>query len=194
MIQNKIKRIAIFASGNGSNAQRIAEYFADNANVEIALILSNKKDAFVLERAKTLQIPAFYFPKSQFLSGKDIIALLESYQIDLIVLAGFLLLIPKSIIDAFPNQIVNIHPALLPKYGGKGMFGNHVHEAVITSNEKESGITIHFVNEKYDDGTYIFQATCDISPTDTPDSLAQKIHALEHEHLPKIIEKLLFIE
>lgn len=191
MTTNKTTRIAIFASGNGSNAQRIAEYFADNDAVEISLILSNKKEAYVLERAKNLGIAAFHIPKAQFLEGTEVLKILQEREIDFIVLAGFLLLIPPAIIDAFPEKIVNIHPALLPKYGGKGMFGGHVHEAVVAAGEKESGITIHFVNEKYDEGDYIFQAKCAVAPNETPDSLAQKIHALEYEYFPKTLEKLI---
>ena len=190
--EKSITRIAIFASGNGSNAQRLAEYFSQNENIEVALIISNRKDAYVLERAKNLGIPAFCFSKAQFAEGDDILSLLKEYRIDLVVLAGFLLLIPESIIDAFPDRIINIHPALLPAYGGKGMYGHHVHESVIAAREKESGITVHLVNEKYDDGKYLFQAKCPVSSEDTPDILAQKIHLLEYEHFPKVIEQ--FIE
>ena len=184
-------RIAIFASGNGSNAQRIAEYFSEKSIAEVALIVSNRKEAYVLERAKTLQIPTHYLSKDQFTEGDDALALLREYRIDFVVLAGFLLLIPQKLIQAFPNAIVNIHPALLPKFGGKGMYGHHVHEAVIAAGEKESGITVHFVNEKFDDGAHILQATCPITATDTPDSLAEKIHQLEYEFFPKAIEKVL---
>jgi phosphoribosylglycinamide formyltransferase-1 len=184
-------RIAIFASGNGSNAQRIAEYFSEKSIATIALIISNRKEAYVLERAKTLQIPAYCFSKEQFTEGDDVLALLREYRIDFVVLAGFLLLIPQKLIQAFPNAIVNIHPALLPKFGGKGMYGHRVHEAVIAAKEKESGITIHFVNEKYDDGAHILQATCPITANDTPDTLAEKIHRLEYEHFPKAIENVI---
>jgi len=184
-------RIAIFASGNGSNAQRIAEYFSEKSIATVALIISNKTDAYVLERAKTLNIPYHCFSKNQFLEGDEILALLQEYQIDFIVLAGFLLLIPQKLIQAYPNAIINIHPALLPKFGGKGMYGNHVHQAVIASKEKESGITIHFVNEKYDDGVPVLQATCPVSENDTPESLAKKIHQLEYDFYPKAIEQIL---
>jgi phosphoribosylglycinamide formyltransferase-1 len=157
----------------------------------VALIVSNRKEAYVLERAKTLQIPAYHLSKKQFTEGDDALALLREYRIDFVVLAGFLLLIPQKLIQAFPNAIVNIHPALLPKFGGKGMYGNRVHEAVIAAKEKESGITVHFVNEKFDDGSHILQATCPIIATDTPDSLAEKIHQLEYDFFPKAIEKVL---
>jgi len=183
-------RIAIFASGNGSNAQRIAEYFSEKHIATVALIVSNKTDAYVLERAKALDIPAYCFSKNQFVEGDDILVLLQKYQIDFIVLAGFLLLIPRKMIQAFPNAVINIHPALLPKFGGKGMYGHHVHEAVIAAKEKESGITIHYVNEKYDDGAHILQATCPITENDTPDTLAEKIHRLEYDFLPETIEKV----
>jgi len=184
-------RIAIFASGNGSNAQRIAEYFSEKSIATVALIISNKTDAYVLERAKTLNIPSYCFSKNQFLEGDEILALLQEYQIDFIVLAGFLLLIPQKLIQAYPNAIINIHPALLPKFGGKGMYGNHVHQAVIAAKEKESGITIHFVNEKYDDGVPVLQATCPVLENDTPESLAKKIHQLEYDFYPKTIEQIL---
>jgi phosphoribosylglycinamide formyltransferase-1 len=184
-------RIAIFASGNGSNAQRIAEYFSEKSIATVALIVSNKTEAYVLERAKALNIPAYCFSKNQFLEGDDVLVLLQEYQIDFVVLAGFLLLIPQKLIRAFPDAIINIHPALLPKFGGKGMYGNYVHEAVIAAEEKESGITIHFVNEKYDDGVPILQATCPIAEHDTSDTLAKKIHQLEYEHFPKTIERVL---
>ena len=184
-------RIAIFASGNGSNAQRITEYFSEKSIATVVLIISNKKDAYVLERAKTLNIPAYCFSKDQFQDGDDVLALLREYHIDFVVLAGFLLLVPQKLIQAFPNAIVNVHPALLPKFGGKGMYGCHVHEAVIAAKEKESGITVHFVNEKYDDGAHILQATCPVTENDTPDTLAKKIHHLEYEHFPKAIEQAL---
>jgi phosphoribosylglycinamide formyltransferase-1 len=185
------KRIAIFASGNGSNAQRIAEYFTESSVATVALIVSNKQEAYVLERAKILNIPACCFSKEQFREGDDILTLLREYKIDFVVLAGFLLLIPQKLIQAFPNAIVNIHPALLPKFGGKGMYGSHVHEAVIAAKEPESGITVHLVNEKYDDGEYILQATCPVTADDTPATLAEKIHQLEYEHFPQTIEKVL---
>ncbi|PLX10745.1 MAG: phosphoribosylglycinamide formyltransferase [Marinilabiliales bacterium] len=184
-----MKRIAVFASGNGTNAQRIAEYFKNNKDIEISLILSNKPGAGVLERAEKLGIKSFVFNKNDFKKGQEVDVLLQQYGIDFIVLAGFLWLVPAFLIDKFPNKIINIHPALLPKYGGKGMYGMNVHRAVIENNEKESGISIHYVNNKYDEGQIIFQAKFDIDKGETPDSLANKIHKLEYEHFPKIIEK-----
>lgn len=187
-----MKRLAIFASGSGSNAQRIAEYFKDNQEVEISLILSNKKNAFVLERAKDLGISSMTFDRSMFYESDEIVAILKDKNIDLVVLAGFLWLIPSSLIAAFPDKIINIHPALLPSYGGKGMYGMKVHEAVIENEESVSGITIHFVNENYDEGKHIFQAGTELSKRETPETLAAKIHKLEHEHFPKVIERVLF--
>lgn len=186
------KKIAIFASGNGTNAQRIAEYFSENPNVEISIILCDRKDAYVLERAKKLNIPSRYFTKYEFYETNTILNILKDLQIDLIVLAGFLKLVPKLLIDSFPHRIINIHPALLPKFGGKGMYGERVHEAVIAAKEQQSGITIHYVNEYFDEGATIFQATCPIDTEETPETLAQKIHLLEYEHFPKVIESLLF--
>lgn len=188
--KNSAVRIAVLASGNGSNAQRLAEYFAGNRDISIPLIISNKKDAYVHERAKGLGIPSYCFSRAQFSEVDEVLDLLKEYRIDVIVLAGFLLLVPEKIIKAFPDRVVNIHPALLPKYGGKGMYGHHVHEAVIAAGEQESGITIHLVNEKYDDGRYLFQARCTLTPEDTPETLAQKIHLLEYEHFPKVVEQL----
>jgi phosphoribosylglycinamide formyltransferase 1 len=187
-------KLAIFASGSGTNAQRIASYFSNNKNVKIELILSNRKDAYVIERAKNLNLQYLIFNRHDFYDTGIILKELQEREIDFVVLAGFLWLVPTPIIQAFPNKIVNIHPALLPAYGGKGMFGEHVHQAVIANQEKVSGITIHYVNEKYDDGDIIFQAKCEIEPSDTPESLAQKIHQLEYEHFPKVIEKLIFPE
>jgi phosphoribosylglycinamide formyltransferase 1 len=183
--------IAIFASGNGSNAQRISEYFAGNEKIHIELILSNNTNAFVLERAKILKIPTCIFSAKELKETDVVLKKLMEFNIDFIVLAGFLLMIPKNIISAFPQKIINIHPALLPKYGGKGMYGETVHEAVIASGEAESGISIHYVNEKYDEGSIIFQAKCNIEKNDSPKSLAEKIHQLEYKFFPEIIEKLL---
>ena len=186
-----MKRIAIFASGSGSNAENIALYFKSNPEVEISIILSNKKDAFVLERAKKLNIPSQTFNRNDFYDTHTIVDLLNKKQIDLIVLAGFLWLVPNSLIHAYPNAIVNIHPALLPNYGGKGMYGMNVHNAVIANKETESGITIHLVNEKYDDGKTILQTKCEIEENDTPEDLANKIHDLEYEHFPRAVENYL---
>lgn len=189
-----MKRIVIFASGGGTNAQRIAEYFAEKPEVSIVRIYCNKKDAYVLQRAEMLGIPASRFNRDDFYKSDKVNSLLQQDNPDLIVLAGFLWLIPDSIIKTFPNKIINIHPALLPKYGGKGMYGSFVHEAVIHAGEKESGITIHYVNELYDEGMTIFQAKCDINKEDTSEDLAAKIHKLEYKHFPEVIEKLLNIE
>ncbi|PCJ24704.1 MAG: phosphoribosylglycinamide formyltransferase [Flavobacteriales bacterium] len=184
-------RIAIFASGNGSNAENIANYFSNNSSVEILLILTNNPNAFVIERAKNLGIKLVVFNKSEFLEKDNILHVLTKNDINLIVLAGFLLKIPQNLIKSFSHKIINIHPALLPKYGGKGMYGNKIHESVIEAKETESGITIHYVNEYYDEGEIIFQAKCSIETTDTPNDLAAKIHALEYQHFPRVIENLI---
>lgn len=184
-------RIAIFASGSGSNAENIVNYFGSNPNVEVSLILTNNKNAFVLERAKNLGIASYVFNKTQFFETEEILEILAKKEINLVVLAGFLLKIPENLIKNFPNKIVNIHPALLPNYGGKGMYGDNVHKAVIQNKESESGITIHFVNENYDEGKIIFQAKCQISDTDDATDLAKKIHELEYEHFPKVIDSLI---
>ena len=186
-----MKKIAIFASGSGTNAQNIAQYFNNKAFVKVALILSNRPDAYVLKRAENMGIPHLAFNRKAFYESNRIPDLLESHQIDFIVLAGFLWLIPENLLQAYPNRIVNIHPALLPKYGGRGMYGDRVHEAVIENNEKESGISIHYVNEKYDEGQIIFQAKCPVEQDDSPETLAKKVHKLEYEHYPKVIEELI---
>ncbi len=186
-----MNNIAIFASGNGTNAERIIKYFSDMKSVDIQLVLSNNPHAGVLKRAEKLGVETFVFNRDTFRNTSTIIDILRAKKIDLLVLAGFLWLVPSNILDAFSNRIINIHPALLPKYGGKGMYGRHVHEAVIEANEKESGITIHYVNEKYDDGQIIFQKSFEIDEDETPDSLAAKIHVLEHQHFPKVIEDLI---
>lgn len=186
-----MKRIAILASGSGSNAENITNYFKSNSDVEISIILSNNKDAFVLKRANKLNIPSQSFNRNDFYETDTIVDLLKSKQIDLVVLAGFLWLVPNSFIHTFPNAIVNIHPALLPNYGGKGMYGMNIHNAVINNKEKESGITIHLVNEKYDDGETILQAKCQIEENDTAEDLANKIHELEYEHFPRAVESYL---
>jgi len=181
-------RLAIFASGSGTNTENIIQYFKDSDSITIELILSNKSDAYVLERAKNHNLKSSVFTKKQFLNSQDVLVLLEDLQIDFIILAGFLLLIPKSLIQKYPNKIINIHPSLLPKYGGKGMYGSNVHHAVIDNKETESGITIHLVNEIFDDGKILFQQNCNIDSSDSADSLAAKIHALEHAFFPSIIE------
>lgn len=187
----KIIKIAIFASGTGTNAENIANYFKENKRIKVTLILSNKKDALVLKKAEKLNIKNHYFNKQEFTQTHNILNLLKYEKIDFIVLAGFLWLIPKYLIDNFPKRIINIHPALLPKYGGKGMYGDKVHQKVFENNETESGITIHYVNEKYDNGNIIFQTCCKILPNDTPQTLAHKIHQLEYDHFPRTIEKII---
>ncbi len=186
-----MKRIVLFASGSGTNAQRIIEYFKDNLDIEVVLVLSNKHKAQVLERATKLKVSAFSFNRTAFYDTSQVLDLLNLNKPDLIVLAGFLWLMPESIIKAFSGKIINIHPALLPAYGGKGMYGSHVHEAVVSAGETESGITIHQVTEEYDKGSILFQAKTQLSPEETPESLAVKIHELEYEHFPQIIEKFL---
>lgn len=187
-----MKRVAVFASGSGTNFQQICEYFNQkNNDIKIELLIVNKKNAYVLERAKQLNVKSQYFNREDFYYSDRVVECLKENQIDFIVLAGFLWLIPDNILKEYPNKIINIHPALLPNYGGKGMHGHHVHEAVIAAKEQESGITIHYVNEKYDEGNIIFQAKCSITPEDTADSLAEKIHLLEKEHFPKVIDNLL---
>ena len=181
--------VAIFASGNGSNAENIANYFSDNNNISITLIVSNKSDAYVHERAKKLRIPSVSFNKIEFADGIKILKTLKDYKIDFIVLAGFLLKVPDSILESYPECIINIHPALLPKHGGKGMYGDRVHQAVKNAGDLETGITIHYINENYDEGDIIFQSFCDVLPEDTPDDIANKVHALEYEHYPKVIEE-----
>jgi phosphoribosylglycinamide formyltransferase-1 len=183
------KKIALLASGSGSNAENIVRYFENKEGVEFPLILSNKADAYVHERAKKLHIPSFTIGKTGFENG-EALQLLQEHQIDLIVLAGFLLKVPENLLKAYPGKIINIHPALLPKYGGKGMYGSHVHEAVVAHKETESGITIHYVNEQYDEGTIIFQTKCKVLPSDSPEQVAAKVHALEYQYFPEVIEKL----
>ena len=182
-------KLAIFASGSGSNAENIANYFSSSEDIKVAVILSNKRDAYVHERARKFNIPSFTFTKSDFDNGTAILEKMTEYNIDFIVLAGFLLKVSNNIIDAFPNRIVNIHPALLPKYGGKGMYGDNVHNAIKNAGEKETGITIHYINENYDEGDIIFQAKCELSDQDTPINIANKVQLLEHMHYPKIIEE-----
>jgi len=181
-----MKRIALFASGAGSNVENIIRYFSNSGELEFPLIVSNRPDAQVHERAKKYKIPSFVFMKNDFEDG-TVLKLLQEKAIDLIVLAGFLLKVPDNLIEAYRDRIINIHPALLPKFGGKGMYGSHVHEAVVASMEKETGITIHYVNENYDEGKVIFQAKCPVLPADSPDDVAAKVHALEYEHFPRVI-------
>ncbi|NOU61655.1 phosphoribosylglycinamide formyltransferase [Marinifilum caeruleilacunae] len=186
-----MNRIAVFASGSGTNAENIALYFKEKTDVEIVCFLTNNSDAYVIKRAEKLQIPSFIFSKKDFKESNIVIDYLKEMKVDFVVLAGFLWLLPENLIQMFPNRIVNIHPALLPKYGGKGMYGMNVHKAVVANQEKESGITIHMVSEKYDEGEIVFQAKCALESSDTPEDVAQKIHKLEYEHFPKVIEQLL---
>jgi phosphoribosylglycinamide formyltransferase 1 len=186
-----MKKIALFASGSGTNVQRITEYFQNSEIVQVDCILTNNKNAYVLERAKNLHIQSFIFSKEDFYNTSCIVNMLLDRNIDLIVLAGFLWLVPKNLLDSYRNRIINIHPALLPKYGGKGMYGMHVHQSVIENKETESGITIHYVDENYDEGNIIFQAKCIIDKTDTPELLAKKIHMLEYDYYPKVISDVI---
>ncbi|MFB6455784.1 phosphoribosylglycinamide formyltransferase [Chitinophaga sp. Hz27] len=186
-----MKNIAIFASGAGSNAQKIIDHLRDSQDGKVTLIVCNKPGAGVLQIAEKEGIPAVLIEKEPFFRGDTYVKLLQEKNIDLIVLAGFLWKIPANLVQAFPDKIINIHPALLPKYGGKGMYGHFVHEAVIAAGEKESGITIHFVNEKYDDGAPILQERCVITSEDTPETLAKKVQVLEHQWFPVIVERLL---
>ena len=186
-----MKNVAIFASGSGTNAENIARYFSKSETVKVAVVLSNNKNVGVHARVNNLGIPSFVFSRDEFVEGTPILAKLAEYQIDLIVLAGFMNKISDALLTAYPGKIINIHPALLPKYGGKGMYGMHVHEAVVAAGERETGITIHYIDEHYDEGTVIFQATCPGLPSDTPEEVAAKVHALEYAHYPKIIEDLL---
>lgn len=182
-------RLAILGSGNGTNAQQISEHFANHQQVEVNCIIYNKKDAYIAQRAKNLGIDAQYFGRADFYDSSAVLDYLKERHIDWVILAGFLWLVPQNLLEAFPNRIINIHPALLPNYGGKGMYGHHVHEAVVANRETESGITIHLVDQHYDRGTILFQAKCQLSPEDTADSLAQKIHLLERDYFPKVIEE-----
>ncbi len=186
-----IKNVAIFASGEGTNAQTIMDHFKASADVKIGLVVSNKSTANVLNRSNKNGIPTLLINRDTFYGSTDVVEKLKTAKIDLIVLAGFLWMLPENLIKAFPNKIVNIHPALLPKFGGKGMFGMNVHKAVIEAKEKESGISIHFVNEHYDEGEIISQHACAVSVNDTPETLAAKIRELEHKFFPKAIEMLL---
>lgn len=180
-----LTNIVIFASGSGTNAENLIKYFSDSPEIKVSKVLSNKEDAYVHQRAKNLNIPSESFSRSEF-ADESFLQKIE--KANYLILAGFLWLIPPYLIQAFPNRIINIHPALLPKFGGKGMYGSRVHGAVIDNREEESGITIHLVNEEYDKGRVLFQAKCVVEEADTPDLLAQKIHALEYEHFPKVVE------
>ncbi len=184
-------KIAVFASGAGSNAQKIIDHFRDSEIVKVALVVCNNPLAGVLQIAEKEKIPSLLIDKQKFFKVDAYLQELKAANIDFIILAGFLWKIPAALINAYPQKIINIHPALLPKYGGKGMYGQFVHKAVIEAGDKVSGITIHYVDEQYDHGDTIFQATCDVSAIDTPETLAQKIHALEHQHFPVVIERVI---
>jgi phosphoribosylglycinamide formyltransferase 1 len=185
-----MKCIAIFASGTGSNAEKIIMHFTGHPKIKVQLVVSNKPDAGVLTVARNHNIPSLIIEKEKFFRGDHYVQELRKWKIDFIVLAGFLWKVPAGLIAAYRGRIINIHPALLPAYGGKGMYGQIVHQAVIAAGEKESGITIHYVDEHYDHGDVIFQARCELAPNETPDTLAAKIHQLEHTHYPAVIEEL----
>jgi phosphoribosylglycinamide formyltransferase-1 len=187
-------RIAIFASGAGSNAAKIIEHFKTSETAGIALVVCNNPAAGVLSIAEKANIPTLLIERQRFFKGDGFLPVLKAHRIDFIVLAGFLWKIPLTLIQAFPESIINIHPALLPSYGGKGMYGMNVHAAVLTAGDKESGITIHYVDEHYDNGDIIFQERCTIEPGDTPETLAEKIHKLEHQHFPRVIEQVISLQ
>lgn len=182
-------RIAILASGSGTNAERLMRHFHLHEHAEVVLVGCDRPDAGVIQRAWDHQVPCFLFNGTQLKDG-TLLGELQGQRIDLVVLAGFMRLVPETMVQAYPKRIINIHPALLPKYGGRGMYGHHVHEAVIAAKEKESGITIHYVNERYDEGEHIAQFRCPVLPQDTPDSLAERIHGLEHANYPGIVESV----
>ena len=183
-----MKRLVILASGSGSNAENIIRYFENHNEIKVTSVVTNRKEAKVLDRAKKLNIPSQYFPKKAFFEEEIVLEHLRE-NADYVILAGFLLKIPQNIVDAYPNRIINIHPALLPKFGGKGMFGMHVHTAVKEQGETETGITIHYVNENYDEGAIIFQAKTPVKSTDTPDDIAANIHILEQNNFPQVLEE-----
>ena len=189
-----MKRIIIFASGSGTNAQNIIQHFQYHKFAKVVLVLTNNKDAKVLDRCKNLNTSSLVFSKNELLAANSVNEVLKNEKPDLIILAGFLLKFPEFMLKEFRNKVINLHPALLPKYGGKGMYGHHVHEAVIANKEKETGITFHYVNENYDEGAIIFQKSVPLDENDTPDSVAKKIHELEQAYFPKVIEDLLFPE
>ncbi len=190
-MQSSLKKIAIFASGSGSNAQCIFEHFANNNEADITMVVSNNPKAGVLSKAEKFSIPTMIVNKEDLYHSEKIVDQLQELKIDLIVLAGFLWFIPANLLRTFTDRIINIHPALLPKYGGKGMYGMHVHKAVKESGDEESGMTIHYVNENYDEGKIIFQSSVAIDTQDTPESIASKVLELEHQHYPNIIEKII---
>lgn len=185
------KRIVLFASGSGSNVENIINYFNDGTHITVTAVFTNKRDAKVIDRCNRLNISALFFNKHAFVNSDCVLKMVNAMEPDLIVLAGFLWKIPENLINAYPNSIINIHPALLPKYGGKGMYGMKVHEAVKVNQEPETGITIHYVNSNYDEGAIIFQAKTAITKEDTPEAIAEKVHQLEYEYFPKVIEEIL---
>mgnify|MGYP000135564331 CR=1 FL=1 len=185
-----MKRIVIFASGSGSNAENIIKFFNHTKTAKVTNVLCNNEHAKVFDRCKKLNVSCLHFKKGSFFKSDEILNLLKTTA-DYIILAGFLLKIPENIIDAFPNKIINIHPALLPKYGGKGMYGMNVHKAVKENKETETGITIHYVNANYDEGAIIFQEKTALLEEDSPEKIADKIHLLEQEHFPRVIESII---
>lgn len=187
-----MKRIVVFASGSGTNAENIIKYFQEKGTASVVAVLTNKRDAFVIDRCNSLNVNALYFNRSAFQDQDCLLGILHSLRPDLIVLAGFLWKIPPALVNNFAGKIINIHPALLPKYGGKGMYGSRVHQAVLENGENETGITIHYVNEAYDEGAIIFQERTKIASGDTAEQIANKVHALEYRHYPRVIEQLLF--
>jgi phosphoribosylglycinamide formyltransferase-1 len=182
-------RIAVFASGSGTNAEEIFKHFQSHATIEVVLLLSNNPQAYALERAKKFNIPSKIFTRSEFHESEEVLIWLQKRSVTHIVLAGFMWLVPDYLVKSYPHHIINIHPALLPKFGGKGMYGMHVHEAVKAAGEKETCFTIHEVNERYDEGQILFQAKCEVNPSDTPDEIAHKVHQLEYAHYPCVIEE-----
>ena len=186
-----MKKIAVFASGDGTNAENICNYFIKNKNVDVVLLATNKKDSFVVERLKKFSVPVFCFNKEELDNTEVVQKKLSECSVDFIVLSGFLLKIPKSITSLFPNKIINIHPSLLPKFGGKGMYGENVHKAVVDAKEKQSGITIHYVNNNYDEGNIIFQEKFSLIKNETSESLSKKVHGLEMKYFPLVIEKII---
>ena len=186
-----MRNIAILASGSGTNAENIIKYFSNSKTAEVKLVLSNRREAFVLKRAEAFKVKSCFFDRNDFYTSGKVLNILAENRIDFIVLAGFLWLVPGSLLEKYEGRIVNIHPALLPRYGGKGMYGEKVHNAVLANHDAESGITIHYVNKRYDEGDIIFQAKCKVENNDTADSLAARVHALEYEHFPEVIENLI---
>jgi phosphoribosylglycinamide formyltransferase-1 len=186
-----MNKIAILASGSGTNAENIIKYFSTSNSAKVKLVLSNRREAYVLKRAEALNVKTWIFDYNDFYTSGNVLDILTRENINFIVLAGFLWLVPENILEKFKNRILNIHPALLPRYGGKGMYGDKVHQAVLENRDSESGITIHYVNKYYDEGDIIFQAKCKVEKHDTVDTLAARVHALEYEHFPKVIESVI---